>query len=153
MSQGGPAQTVTTQLRTIPTCTNTLSHVMSNTPATTVLSALNSAQLVTPSEITKLAFTEIRLCFAGPDEHEEIVMSKMINLGPGLGYKCSDCDYNSAVKSNMRHHVESTHLDLTYQCNLCPKSLKSYKSWFMHMQRAHKNRNAEGFQTKSINLF
>jgi len=75
----------------------------------------------------------------GLDDHEELVMSKMNNLGTGLGFSCTDCDYNSSVKSNMRHHVESTHLDLTYQCNLCLKSLKSYKSWFMHMQRAHKN--------------
>ena len=66
-------------------------------------------------------------------------MSKMVSLGPGQGYKCSDCDYSSIVKSNLRHHVESTHLDLTYECDLCLKSFKSYKSLFMHLQRSHKN--------------
>ena len=68
-------------------------------------------------------------------------MSKMINLGPGLGYNCSDCGYNNSKKDNMRHHIESTHLDLTYTCNVCQKSSKSYKSWFMHIQRSHRIKN------------
>ena len=67
-------------------------------------------------------------------DHEELIMSKMFNLGPGLGYNCTDCEYSSRVKSNMRHHVESKHLNLLYHCNSCRKSQKSYKSWFLHIK-------------------
>ena len=74
------------------------------------------------------------LDFPAGDNHEDLVMSKMVNLGSGLGYNCTDCDYNSRMKSNMRHHVESKHLNLTYHCSICRKSQKSYKSWFLHIK-------------------
>ena len=129
---------------------------MYSTLATIAISASNFAPLEIPSETIKLAFIEIKqlsltdkimispTLLAGPlgadlDNHDELVLSKMTNLGPGLGFQCNDCQYSSTVNGNMRHHIESTHLDLSYQCSLCMKSLKSYKSWFMHMQRAHKN--------------
>ena len=135
--------------RTILTYTNTLSLATSSILVTIVISVSNFAPQGIPSETTKLAFIKIKQpdvfrCyendlsyFAG--NHDELVLSKMTNLGPGLGFQCNDCPYSSTVNGNMRHHIESSHLDLNYQCSLCIKSLKSYKSWFMHMQRAHKN--------------
>ena len=71
---------------------------------------------------------------AGGGSHEDLVMSKMVSLGTGQGYTCTDCDYSSRMKSNMRHHVESKHLNLVYQCSICRKSQKSYKSWFLHIK-------------------
>ena len=152
----GPALIVTITQRTILTYTNTLSLAMSSILVTIVISVSNFALLEIPSETTKLAFIKIkqpdasrlhendRKYFAGPhgveiDNHDELVLSKMTALGTGLGYQCNDCQYSSTGNGNMRHHIESTHLDLNYQCSLCVKSLKSYKSWFMHMQRAHKH--------------
>ena len=71
--------------------------------------------------------------------HEELVMSKIINLGTGVGFNCMECDYMSPMKSNMRYHVESKHLDLNYPCNICNKTQKSYKTWYLHVQRHKKS--------------
>ena len=71
-------------------------------------------------------------------EYEELVMSKILNLGPGLGLSCTECEYNSTMKSNMRYHIESKHLDLSYTCSECGNTYKSYKSWQMHIQRNHR---------------
>jgi len=73
------------------------------------------------------------------ENHEELVMSKIINLGTGVGFNCMECDYMSPMKSNMRYHVESKHLDLNYPCNICNKTQKSYKTWYLHVQRHKKS--------------
>ena len=73
------------------------------------------------------------------DSHEDLVMSKMNNLGTGVGFNCLECDYMSPMKSNMRYHVESKHLDLNYPCNICNKTQKSYKTWYLHVQRHKKS--------------
>jgi len=73
------------------------------------------------------------------DNHEDLVMSKMINLGPGVGFNCMECEYMSPMKSNMRYHVESKHLDLNYPCGICNKQQKSYKTWYLHVQRHKKS--------------
>ena len=71
----------------------------------------------------------------GPENfHEELVMSKMMYLGPGEGFSCLECEYISKMKSNIRHHVESKHLDLSYPCSACDKTQKSYKAWYLHMK-------------------
>ena len=51
----------------------------------------------------------------------------MVSLGPTLGYECTDCGFKTLKKDNMRHHIESSHLELTYNCEVCGKSYKSYK--------------------------
>ena len=66
------------------------------------------------------------------EQHEAMVMSKILPLGQREGFSCLECDYTSTMKSNMRHHVESRHLDLTYLCTLCNKTQKSYKAWYSH---------------------
>jgi len=72
------------------------------------------------------------------ESHEELVMSKIINLGTGVGFNCTECEYMSPMKSNMRYHVESKHLDLNYPCHICNKTQKSYKTWYLHVQRHKK---------------
>ena len=71
-------------------------------------------------------------------DHEELVMSKMTYLGPGEGFACTDCDYRASKKGNIRCHVETRHLDLSYQCKYCDKIQKSYKAWYTH-NRIHDN--------------
>ena len=66
--------------------------------------------------------------------HEAMVMSKILALGPREGFSCLECEYTSTMKSNIRHHVESRHLDLSYPCTLCNKMQKSYKAWFTHFK-------------------
>ena len=61
---------------------------------------------------------------------EDLFMSKMLSLGPGLGYSCSDCEFKTTKKDNLRHHIESSHLNLTYNCEVCGKAYKSYKGKF-----------------------
>ena len=68
------------------------------------------------------------------ESHEDLVMSKMIFLGPGEGFSCLECQYSSTMKSNIRHHVESRHLDLSYPCSVCDKVQKSYKAWYTHLK-------------------
>ena len=72
----------------------------------------------------------LSLDVVGEYHGEYLFMSKMVSLGPTLGYHCTDCDFKSPKKDNMRHHIESTHLDLTYNCELCGKAYKSYKGMF-----------------------
>ena len=66
------------------------------------------------------------------EQHEALVMSRILALGQGGGFSCLECEYTSTMKSNMRHHVESRHLDLSYHCTLCNKTQKSYKAWYTH---------------------
>ena len=65
---------------------------------------------------------------------EDLFMSKMMSLGPTLGYQCTDCEFKTPKRDNMRHHIESAHLDLTYNCQVCGKSYKSYKGRFYLIQ-------------------
>ena len=66
----------------------------------------------------------------GEYHDEDLFMSKMLSLGPTLGYNCTDCEFKSLKKDNMRHHIESSHLNLTYNCEVCGKAYKSYKGRF-----------------------
>ena len=69
-------------------------------------------------------------------EHEDLVMSKMTYVGPGQGFVCTDCSYVADKKGNMRQHIESKHLDLSYPCSICGKQYKTYKTWYQH-QKIH----------------
>jgi len=66
-------------------------------------------------------------------ENEEF-MSKVINRGAGNGWECLECDYKSHLKPNIRQHVETRHLDLSYPCDICGKIFKSYKTCQMHQK-------------------
>ena len=68
------------------------------------------------------------------EDNEEVSMSKMDYLGPGVGYKCQECGFLSNLKPNMRSHVEAKHLDLIYPCHVCGKLFKTYKTMCMHLK-------------------
>ena len=63
---------------------------------------------------------------------------KMLSLGPGLGYRCYDCEFKSPKKDDLRHHIESSHLNLSYNCQLSGKAYKSYKGRFhlIHLENS-----------------
>merc|ERR1712029_15066 len=49
------------------------------------------------------------------DPPDDVFLSKMKYLEMSRCWSCTDCDYQS-IKPNVRHHVESNHLNLKYRC-------------------------------------
>ena len=55
------------------------------------------------------------------------------------GWKCTDCDYYSAKKSNVHKHVESKHVETQYYpCNFCGKVFKGINSYNVHLSNVHR---------------
>merc|ERR1712098_825641 len=81
------------------------------------------------------------LPYAGSDGNKDIQMeiqSKMIRADYG-GWKCTDCEYFSAKKSNVYKHVESRHVETQYYpCNLCGKDFKGINSYNVHLSNVHR---------------
>ena len=46
-----------------------------------------------------------------------------VNRGNSF-WECLDCDYKTHLKPNIRQHVETKHLDLSYPCNFCGKTFQ-----------------------------
>lgn len=56
-----------------------------------------------------------------------------------LGWVCSSCGYHTMVKTNLRFHIESKHVESPgFQCSYCPKVLQNRKALLNHVARKHK---------------
>ena len=51
--------------------------------------------------------------------------------------KCSDCDYKTASKGNLQHHINSTHEGIEYECSQCTKKCTSRGNLKSHIKTVH----------------
>ena len=87
-------------------------------------------------DITQINDSNKKLCFIVDDTRDvdppdDVFLSKMKYLEMSRCWSCTDCDYQS-IKPNVRHHVESNHLNLKYRCQICGQMLRTYKSRYNH---------------------
>ena len=91
-----------------------------------------------------LVLQELQVQGSG-DPPAEKYLCKMKFLGQGgKSWICTECDYQG-IKPNVRNHVESQHLNLSYMCILCTKVFKTWKIRDQHSKRCQNK--AEGFST------
>ena len=69
----------------------------------------------------------------------DLQIEEMIYKDLHLGWVCSTCGYHTQVKTNVKFHVESRHLQATgFQCAYCPRILQNRKALINHTSRNHK---------------
>ena len=64
-------------------------------------------------------------------------MRKDDSVSPSI-WRCVSCDYNSRNNHNVKHHIESKHITVSYQCQFCSKSCPTKVALVMHVKRYHK---------------
>ena len=66
-------------------------------------------------------------------------ISSMMSKSDGV-WKCTECDYNSSIKTRLWEHVEAIHVKTAgYECHICHKVSPSYSAFKMHKSRKHRN--------------
>ena len=53
------------------------------------------------------------------------------------GWQCHDCSYFSSSSSTVRRHIESKHLNIFYNCEVCGKQAPTKHALYMHKSRNH----------------
>ena len=82
-------------------------------------------------DLNKLLFLYLLLfCL---DFNAEMINSKIVHDPPY--WRCSDCEYNSTHKATLKRHIESKHLEFSYQCNICNHVLSSKHLYSVHMKK------------------
>jgi len=69
---------------------------------------------------------------------DALIRSKMIKTD-GV-WHCAECSFIAPV-NNVYKHVESTHVTVSFTCNICLKHCKSRDSLFAHRYRNHRTQN------------
>ena len=72
------------------------------------------------------------------EEADTLIRSKMFKTD-GV-WHCSECAFTAPV-NNLYKHVESTHVTVSFKCNICFKPCKSRDSLFAHRYRYHRSQN------------
>ena len=55
-----------------------------------------------------------------------------------LNFKCTECNYSSANKNSLRHHIEKNHEGLRYPCAVCNHQAASLSNLYDHQAVKHK---------------
>ena len=53
-------------------------------------------------------------------------------------WACLSCDFKTPIKTNMKQHLESKHISVTYKCSYCPKECSTKDALRKHTIRNHK---------------
>ena len=53
-------------------------------------------------------------------------------------WQCNECYYQSRNKDHVRHHVESKHVSVQYNCQYCDNACPTKYALNMHIRRHHK---------------
>lgn len=53
-------------------------------------------------------------------------------------WRCLSCDYGSKNNHNVKHHIESKHIAVSYSCSYCSKTCPTKVAFLMHVKRNHK---------------
>lgn len=59
----------------------------------------------------------------------------------GKAHQCDQCNYKTALKSNLKIHIESVHVGIKYPCNQC-----EYKAPYVHSLKRHIDSVHEGIK-------
>ena len=60
----------------------------------------------------------------------------------GTSWQCSECYFQSKIKTNVLHHIESFHVQHDgYYCLLCDKTCPTKNAFRMHNKRNHSDVN------------
>jgi len=54
-------------------------------------------------------------------------------------WACSECDYRSLVRGDMKNHIEAKHVNSTVSCDICGHFTTTRKALKMHKYRQHKD--------------
>ena len=66
-------------------------------------------------------------------------IEKLIYRDLSLGWVCSTCGYSTRIKTNLKFHVESQHLQTSgVKCPLCPMVLQNRKALYNHTYAKHR---------------
>ena len=65
--------------------------------------------------------------------------------GKGYNFFCTVCDFDAKDRRDVARHVEAKHLNLRYQCQLCPKVLKTQRSLQIHIRNRHQQKKYEKY--------
>ena len=52
-------------------------------------------------------------------------------------FKCEHCDYKASRSNYLREHIESVHMGIRHDCNICGKNYKTSTILKLHMQDVH----------------
>jgi len=72
------------------------------------------------------------------EDADALIRSKMFKAD-GV-WHCDECTFIAPV-NNLYKHVESTHVTVSFKCNICLKPCKSRDSLFAHRYRYHRSQN------------
>ena len=76
--------------------------------------------------------------FSGMSLNTDDINSMMVSLGDG-GFQCTMCGHCSAVKNNLRKHIDAKHVyKEPIDCHYCEKKCPSKNALMTHISRYHK---------------
>ena len=84
------------------------------------------------------------------EDADALIRSKMLKTD-GV-WHCAVCAYQAPV-NNLYKHVETTHVSVSFKCNICFKPCKSRDSLFAHRYRNHRVLNKPSSDIVLWNIF
>lgn len=83
----------------------------------------------------------------GFDPFKELIESKMFHNVEERKYNCIEpgCTFSHNSKQKVYNHIDSRHVDSSYQCPNCPTVCPTKNAVLTHGYRTHKNKPDEIF--------
>jgi len=69
------------------------------------------------------------------DINAETINSKIVHDPPY--WRCTDCEYNSTHKATLKRHIESKHMEYSYECSICNHICPTRNALQVHQKRNH----------------
>ena len=85
----------------------------------------------TTSDVAKIDVTSFN--FEEADEKIKELYERVDGV-----WRCSACDYTTTLIGNVKRHVETHIIGLSYSCNLCNKEFRLKSSLYNHKRNVHK---------------
>ena len=67
----------------------------------------------------------------------DIDINEYMRFEDGIWF-CLYCDSKTTHKSNLRQHIESKHISVSYKCQLCNSTCPTQNALYKHHSRNHK---------------
>ena len=68
-------------------------------------------------------------------ESDAVVRSKIIK--DGAGSRCTDCNFSGSI-NEVYKHIEKSHVEVSFTCNLCGRFCTSRNGLLVHRSRFHR---------------
>ena len=79
-----------------------------------------------------------RYCAEYKNRRESIYLHELNHLPERKKkFKCNQCEFKSWTKNNLTSHINNTHSDKRYHCNMCPGTYKNKPEFLHHKMRKH----------------